>query len=54
MRQNTNLSLEDIGKKFDRDHSTIISSIRRIEEEKANSPAVAALIDELTGKIKAV
>ena len=54
VRQNTNLSLEDIGKKFDRDHSTIISSIRRIEEEKENSPAVAALIDELTGKIKAV
>ena len=54
VRQNTSLSLEDIGKKFDRDHSTIISSIRRIEEEKENSPATAALIDELTGKIKSV
>ena len=54
VRQNTNLSLEDIGAKFDRDHSTVISSIRRIEDEKAKSPATAALIDELTGKIKAV
>lgn len=54
VRRNTNLSLEDIGKRFDRDHSTVISSIRRIEEEKENSPAVAALIDELIGKIKVI
>lgn len=54
VRQNTNLSLEDIGERFARDHSTIISSIRRIEEEKSKSPATAALIDELTGKIKSV
>lgn len=54
VRQNTNLSLEDIGKRFDRDHSTVISSIRRIEEDKEKSPATAALIEELTGKIKSV
>lgn len=54
VRQNTNLSLEEIGEKFDRNHSTVISSIRRIEEEKTNSPATAALIEELTGKIKTV
>jgi chromosomal replication initiator protein len=54
IRQNTSLSLEDIGEKFERNHSTVISSIRRIEEEKASSPATAALIEELTGKIKAL
>ncbi len=54
VRNNTNLSLEDIGKRFDRDHSTVISSIKRIEEEKEKSPATAALIDELNGKIKVV
>jgi chromosomal replication initiator protein len=54
VRNNTNLSLEDIGERFARDHSTVISSIRRIEEEKSKSPATAALIDELTGKIKSV
>lgn len=54
VRQNTNLSLEEIGEKFDRNHSTVISSIRRIEEEKTSSPATAALIEELTGKIKTV
>ena len=54
VRNNTNLSLEDIGKRFDRDHSTVLASLRRIEDEKANSMASAALIEELTGKIKSV
>ncbi len=55
VRQNTNLSLEDIGSKFDdRDHSTVAFSIRRVEEEKSNSPATSALIEELTAKIKLV
>lgn len=52
VRNNTNLSLVDIGKKFDRDHATVMASLRRIEDEKASSAAVAALIEELTGKIK--
>ena len=52
IRQNTNMSLEDIGRKFERDHSTVISSLRRIEEEKKSNPATAAILEELSGKIK--
>ena len=52
IRNNTNLSLKDIGKHVLRDHSTVISSIRLISEEEKSLPATRALLAELTEKIK--
>jgi len=52
MRRNTELSLTEIGKIFSRDHSTTISSLRKIEEEKKDDPYLHSLIGELTNKIK--
>ena len=52
MRHNTELSLTEIGKIFSRDHSTTISSLRKVEEDKKREPYVHSLIGELTKKIK--
>ncbi len=52
IRNNTNLSLDEIGKHVLRDHSTVISSIRRITEEEKTIPSTRMLIAELTEKIK--
>ena len=52
MRHNTELSLTEIGKVFSRDHSTTISSLKKIEEEKREEPYMHSLIGELTKKIK--
>ncbi len=53
MRHNTELSLTEIGKIFSRDHSTTISSLKKIEDEKKVEPYMHSLIGELTKKIKA-
>lgn len=51
-KQLTNLSLPDIGEAFDRDHTTVLHAIRKIDELKANDPKVrediANLITTLT------
>ncbi|MBQ9735393.1 MAG: chromosomal replication initiator protein DnaA [Clostridia bacterium] len=52
IRKNTSLSLEEIGEKFGRNHATVISSLRKIEDEKESIPSTAALIEELMTKIK--
>lgn len=52
MRQNTELSLAEIGKIFSRDHSTTISSIKKVEEEKKSDPYLYSLIGDLSKKIK--
>lgn len=52
MRHNTELSLTEIGKVFSRDHSTTISSLKKIEDEKKEEPYMHSLIGELTKKIK--
>ena len=36
VRQHTNLSLPDIGREFNRDHSTVLHSIRKVEMELKN------------------
>ena len=52
MRTLTNLSLKDIGGEFeDRNHSTVLTSIRKIEEMMANDPSMSATIRDITSNI---
>ncbi len=53
MRNNTDMSLTEIGNVFGRDHATTVSSIKRIEGERYDNPEVHTVIGELTNKIKA-
>ena len=52
IRNNTNLSLDEIGKHVLRDHTTVLASVRRIVDEMKTIPSTRALVDELTAKIK--
>ena len=51
MRQLTNLSLNDIGKELGRNHTTALSSIRRIEELMASDQAITIVIRDITSNI---
>ena len=52
IRKLTNLSLKDIGVLFDgRDHSTVLSSIRRIESLLEESPDFTKIIRDITSNI---
>ena len=46
------MSLPNIGKLFNRDHSTVISSIDAIEKKISSSPAIEIEINELIKEIK--
>lgn len=52
MRQLTNLSLSDIGKEYeDRNHSTVLSSIRKVEDLMKKDPSMAGVIRDITSNI---
>ena len=52
MRSLTNLSLKDIGTEYeDRNHATVLSSIRKIEDLLKNDPAMAGTIRDITSNI---
>jgi len=52
IRKLTNLSLKDIGALFEgRDHSTVLSSIRRIEANIEESPDFSKIIRDITSNI---
>jgi len=52
IRKLTNLSLKDIGELYDgRDHTTVLSSIRRIENEIKTSAAFSQTIKDITANI---
>ena len=51
MRQLTNLSLNDIGKELGRNHTTALSSIRRIEELMASDQSITIVIRDITSNI---
>jgi len=52
IRKLTNLSLKDIGSLFeDRDHSTVLSSIRRIESNIEESPDFSKIIRDITSNV---
>ena len=52
VRTITEMSLPNIGKLFNRDHSTVISSIDTIEKKISSSPAIEIEINELIKEIK--
>ena len=54
IRRMTNLSLNDIGKEFgDRDHSTILHSLDKVESTMRSDPAFAEKVKEITTNINA-
>ncbi len=55
MRSLTNLSLKDIGAEYeDRNHSTVLTSIRKIEDLIATDPSMATTIRDITSNINSV
>lgn len=54
IRRMTNLSLEDIGREFEnRDHSTVVHSINRVENLIRNDPETAEVIKDINTNINA-
>ena len=51
MRQLTNLSLNDIGRELGRNHTTALSSIRRIEELMNSDQGITIVIRDITSNI---
>ncbi|MCQ2557986.1 MAG: chromosomal replication initiator protein DnaA [Oscillospiraceae bacterium] len=51
MRALTNMSLNDIGKQFGKNHSTVLSSIKKIEELMSSDSSVSAVIRDITSNI---
>lgn len=52
MRNLTNLSLQDIGSEYgDRNHSTVLSSIRKVEELLKSNPDMAGTVRDITSNI---
>ena len=55
IRTLTGLSLEDIGKEFEnRNHSTVISSIRKVEELLRTDPDMSGIIRDITSNINSI
>ncbi len=52
MRKLADMSFNDIGKFFNRDHSTIMASVEKIEKEAETNPATAKEIQELIDIVK--
>ena len=52
MRNLTNLSLQDIGSEYgDRNHSTVLSSIRKVEDLLKSNPDMAGTVRDITSNI---
>ena len=52
MRSLTNLSLKDIGEQYEgRNHATVLSSIRKVEDLMAKDPKMAAIVRDITSNI---
>ena len=53
VRKMTNLSLQEIGDVFNRDHTTVMHSLERIETESKKSPEMAEIIKDINANINA-
>ena len=52
LRTLTNMSLQDIGKEYEgRNHSTVLSSIRKVEEQMQKDPKINSIIRDITSNI---
>jgi len=55
IRSLTSLSLKDIGTEYeDRNHTTVLSSIRKVEDLLTSDPAMAATIRDITSNINSI
>ena len=55
MRQLTNISLKDIGAEYeDRNHATVLSSIRKVEKLIKDDPSIASTVRDITSNINSV
>ena len=55
IRTLTNLPLKEIGAEYeDRNHSTVLSSIRKVEELIKEDPKFAATVRDITSNINSV
>jgi chromosomal replication initiator protein len=55
MRSLTNLSLNDIGEHFEnRNHATVLSSIRKIEDMLKTEPSMSAKIRDISSNVNSV
>ena len=55
IRTLTNLPLKEIGAEYeDRNHSTVLSSIRKVEELIKDDPKFAATVRDITSNINSV
>ena len=55
MRSLTNLSLKDIGAEYeDRNHATVLSSIRKVEDLLKNDPSMAGTVRDITSNINSM
>ena len=55
MRSLTNLSLKEIGEQFEnRNHATVLSSIRKIEDVLKSDSSMAAKIRDISSNINSV
>ena len=52
VREVTNLSYEEIGKEFGRDHSTAIYAVQQVEKNMKTKPDVRNMINDLIKNIK--
>ena len=50
----TSASLPEIGKRFNKDHSTVLTSVRKIENAKANDEQLRLELGELNHKLATV
>ena len=53
IRRMNNMSLKDIGKAFNRDHSTVMHSLEKVENQMRSDPAFAEVVKEITTNINA-
>ena len=51
-RQTTDLSFEDIGESFGKDHTTVLYSNKRIEEFLKDKPYEKELVDDIIKNLK--
>lgn len=55
MRSLTNLSLKDIGAEYeDRNHATVLSSIRKVEDLLQSDPSMAGTVRDITSNINSI
>ncbi|MCK5544031.1 MAG: chromosomal replication initiator protein DnaA, partial [Desulfobulbaceae bacterium] len=51
-RKHTKEGLDDIGKAFNRDHSTVVHSVRKITEQMVRNTSVRGQVEFLNNKLK--